>query len=350
MIAISLFNGYGGLAVAMREAGVNLNKLYASEIDPYANTAATLLHPDTIQLGDILKWREWDIDWSNLNLVTAGSPCQGFSPAGKQGGTKCTLDGVEYIVADRETYIEMKEKGAIFESASYLFWEFVLFLDYARLRNPSIQFMLENVKMTPNNSNMITKAIGVEPVLINAELNTPQNRERMYWCSWKLHQPVQQHIVISDIVEEGEFKLRPCVLREKIGQGVCHHIADATDVGNNKSLKRVYAMSGKMPTLTTMQGGSREPKWIVSYNPPRYRLATLREMMRGQGMPEWVNDLLLASELSPTQLKKMLGNGWPLPVIVHNLQCYLGVQNEYSNQDIFYSDSNRTLTECNSTC
>jgi len=319
MSDLSLFNGYGGFAISAVMAGIKLGTVYSSEIDPYAIKAAQLLHPKTIQLGDILNWRNWNINWKELKRITAGSPCQGFSKAGEKGGTKAILNGEEIIVSDRETYIDMKGKGAEFLSQSYLFWEFVLLLDHAREQNPDVLFMLENVQMVPANAEMISKALGVSPVNINAELVTAQNRERMFWCNFPIEQPKQNHIVISDIVVKGDYELRPCVLREKMGAGVCHHIGNATDLGNNKSMNRVYAVSGKAPTLTTMGGGHREPKIIHSYNPPLYRKAVMREMMRIQGLPERVIDVLINSGISPTQLKKMIGNGWPLPVIAHIL-------------------------------
>ncbi len=57
-----------------------------SEVDKYATQASEELYPDTVQLGDVTKWREWDIDWSSIDLVTGGFPCQAWSMAGKQLG------------------------------------------------------------------------------------------------------------------------------------------------------------------------------------------------------------------------------------------------------------------------
>lgn len=321
LIGLSAFNGYGGLSVSATMAGIKFDALYSSEIDKHANQAAQLIDSSTIQLGSILDWRAWDIDWPELGFLSAGSPCQGFSPAGLKGGTKAIVGGIEVVISTREEYISAKNKEAEFLSESYLFWEFVLMLDHALQQNPNLKFMLENVKMTPNNKNMITEALGVEPVLINAELLLPQNRERLFWCNFDIAPIERKHVNIIDIIEDGDYKLRPCSLREKIGTGVCHHIADAIDIGNNKSMNRVYATSGKAPTLTTMQGGLREPKFIASYNPPLYRLAVMIEMMRIQGVPAKVSDLLLSSGIANTNLKKLIGNGWPLDVIAHILKC-----------------------------
>lgn len=322
LTALSAFNGYGGLSVAAAMAGIEFDTLYSSEIDKHANQAAQMINSKTIQLGSILDWRTWDIDWANLDLLTAGSPCQGFSPAGLKGGTKAIVDGIEIIISTREEYINAKNKNAEFLSQSYLFWEFVLMLDYALQQNPNLKFMLENVKMSVNNKDMITKALGVEPVLINAELLLPQNRERFFWYNFDISPIERKHVNIIDIMEDGEFKLRPCTLREKMGAGVCHHIANADDVTGSESVRRVYSACGKSPTLNTMQGGSREPKFLVTYSPAQYRAATMREIMRIQGVPEHLIDLLLSSGIANTNLKKLIGNGWPLDVIAHILKCF----------------------------
>jgi len=80
---LSLFDGMGCGAIALTELKLHF-KYYASEIDKHACKQTALNFPDTIQLGDVIKWHEWDIDWKSINLVLAGSPCQGFSFAGKQ--------------------------------------------------------------------------------------------------------------------------------------------------------------------------------------------------------------------------------------------------------------------------
>ena len=85
---LSLFNGMSFGKMALEALDVEVDKYYSSEIDKYANQAAQALFPDTIQLGDVTKWRDWDIDWAGINLVTGGFPCQAWSMAGKQLGDK----------------------------------------------------------------------------------------------------------------------------------------------------------------------------------------------------------------------------------------------------------------------
>ena len=105
------------------------------------------------------------------------------------------------------------------------------------------------------------------------------------------------------------------------GAPLCHHVATATDIKANEANKRIYADTGKSPTVTTMGGGHREPKVLVVDK--KYRKLTPRECMRLQGFTEEIIDKLLNAGISNSQLYKMCGNSFTLPVIIHNLQCLL---------------------------
>ena len=201
MNVLSLFDGKSSGYTAMELAGLPVTNYYSSEIDKYAIQVSNSIHPNQTRLGSITEWKGWGIDWSSIDLLIAGSPCQGFSAAGKKGGTKCIFDGEEIIVSDRETYLDMKTKGAEFLSQSHLFWEFILILDHIKSLNPDLKFMLENVKMSKSNMDLITNAIGVEPVFINSALLTAQNRQRYYWCNWSVPQPEDKGILLKDIIE-----------------------------------------------------------------------------------------------------------------------------------------------------
>ena len=82
MIILSLFDGISCGQIALNRIGIKYVKYYASEIDRYAIEIAQKNYPNTIQLGDITKWRNWNIE--KPDLIIAGSPCQGFSFAGKR--------------------------------------------------------------------------------------------------------------------------------------------------------------------------------------------------------------------------------------------------------------------------
>jgi len=203
LTVLSLFDGMSCGRITLDKTGITPKAYYASELDKFAIKETQANWPNTIQLGDVTKWREWDIDWSSIDLLIGGSPCQGFSFAGLQAGTKANLNGVDFIIETREQYLQAKSDGATFYSQSHLFWEYVLCLDYVKEKNPNIKFMLENVKMKKCFMDMITDAMGVEPVFINSALVSAQNRQRYYWCNWEVTQPEDRKLVLSDIIESG---------------------------------------------------------------------------------------------------------------------------------------------------
>ena len=121
MIILSLFDGMQCGRIALERAGIKVDKYYASELDKYAVKVAQANYPDSIQLGDVTKWREWDIEWGEIDLLIGGSPCQGFSFAGKQ--------------------------LAFDDPRSALFFEYLNILNHIKSLNPNVKFLLENVKM-----------------------------------------------------------------------------------------------------------------------------------------------------------------------------------------------------------
>lgn len=72
---LSLFDGMSCGRVALDRAGINVNNYYASEIDKYASAVSRARYPDIKPLGDVTKWKDWNIDWSSIDLLIGGSPC-----------------------------------------------------------------------------------------------------------------------------------------------------------------------------------------------------------------------------------------------------------------------------------
>ena len=189
MKVLSLFDGMSCGQIALKQLGVIPDVYYASEIDKYAISQTQLNFPDTVQLGDVTKWREWNIDWKSLDLILAGSPCQGFSFAGKQ--------------------------LAFDDPRSKLFFVFIDILNHVRSFNPNVLFLLENVNMKKSHMRVISECCGVFPVNINSNLMSAQNRNRWYWTNIRtkqiglfgeLHsdipQPEDKGILLRDILEE----------------------------------------------------------------------------------------------------------------------------------------------------
>ena len=173
---LSLFDGICSGRVALQRAGIPVNKYYASEIDKYAIMITQNNFPDTIQLGDVTKWEDWDIDWSSIDLLIGGNPCVSWSVAGKQLGTE--------------------------DPRGQLLFDYVNILHHIQKHNPNVKFLVENVKMKQEFQDIFSDMLGVQPVEINSALLSAQNRKRLYWTNWEFGQPEDKHIMLKDIVHE----------------------------------------------------------------------------------------------------------------------------------------------------
>jgi len=168
---ISLFDGISCGRVALERAGIQIDKYYASEIDKYAIRIAQKNYPGTMQIGDVTQVK--GSKYKGIDLLIGGSPCQGFSFAGKQ---------LNFM-----------------DPRSRLFFEFVRILGEATPKH----FLLENVKMKQEYQDIITRYLGVKPVEINSSLVSAQNRKRLYWTNIPgITQPDDKGIFLKDIIHE----------------------------------------------------------------------------------------------------------------------------------------------------
>lgn len=176
---LALFDGMSCGKLAFERAGIPVTQYLASEIDKYAIQIAHKNHPGIIQLGDVKAARraaEAGV-FGEVDYLIGGSPCQGFSFAGKQ--------------------------LAFDDPRSALFFEYVKTLEALRRDNPDIKFLLENVRMKKDYLDIISETLGVEPICINSALVSAQNRVRYYWCNWHVEQPEDRGIYLRDIIESG---------------------------------------------------------------------------------------------------------------------------------------------------
>ena len=302
--------------------------------------------PSTIQMGDITKLEDARLEiirkHIGIDLVMGGSPCQGFSFAGKNLNFE--------------------------DPRSKLFFDFVRVL---KILKPKY-FLLENVRMKKESQDVISEYLGVEPVAINSNLVSAQNRHRLYWTNIPFDMPKDKGIILADILEDGvtdrekshcldanyfkggnlksyfekhrrqlvfnnkggairgrydkdgkikqQLELRPddktnsltTVQKDNVVVSGCIQVGEA-DLKGHDIIKRVYSPKGKAPTLTTMGGGHREPKVIV--DELTWRKLTPLECERLQTVPDGYTE-----EVSNTQRYKMLGNGWTVDVVAHILK------------------------------
>ena len=310
MNVLSLFDGMSCGRIALDRAGIKVDNYYASEIDKYAIEISKKNYPDIIQLGDINKISlETLFRLPKIDLLIGGSPCQGFSFAGKQ----LNFD----------------------DPRSKLFFEFERIMDFLRPK----YFLLENVVMSKQSQDVITSYLGVKPVKINSSLVSAQNRNRLYWTNIPFDLPEDKGIVLKDILEpitnEAPVPINERNKRHyrKIDQkGLCCTASMYKGAGNNGMtivdrciqvgeanlnghdiLKRVYSDQGKGPTVNSCSGGNREPK--VATSNTEWRKLTPLECERLQTIPD-----NYTSGVSNTQRYKMIGNGWTVDVIAQILR------------------------------
>lgn len=339
MNVLSLFDGMSCGQIALMELGIPINKYYASEIDKFAIEQTKLNFPDTIQLGDVTKWKEWDIDWGSIDLVIGGSPCQGFSMAGKQ--------------------------LAFDDPRSVLFFEFVDIVNHVKKHNPNMKFLLENVQMAKRHLKVINDYMGVHPVEINSSLVSAQNRVRLYWSNIRVKeaglfgekhtdipQPKDRGIYLKDILEENvddrfylsDKRVKTIYQRgtlncfsstdNKIGCLIASYSKIPSDgnyivthstqprQGKEQGGKGVYDLIYQLPRGYNKGGAFKDKTPTLSSNSWENNNVLLRqnivrrltptECARLQTIPDWYK-----WECSNTQQYKMLGNGWTVEVIKH---------------------------------
>ena len=320
---------------AFDRAGIKVDTCYYSEIDKYANRVTEKHYPNDIALGDVTKWKEWNIDWSSIDFVSAGFPCQAWSVAGKQLGDK-------------------DERGM-------LFWTTLEIITHVLKHNPKAKFLMENVKMKKDFEQYIThhteQALGkVEKTLINSALVSAQNRQRYYWTNFEVTQPDDKGILLKDVLDtnangfisldESNYTERCkkqikknsktkdqkavalCTNSNLTGSGVNvlavhggairgRYIVDGKRQDHKMKAAGLTEQrlevrnDGKTNTLTTVQKDN-----VVVYDDIHYRKLTPIECERLQTLPDNWTDCI-----SNTQRYKSIGNGWTIDVIAHILKC-----------------------------
>ena len=305
MNVLSLFDGMscGRLALDRAGLGHKVAQYFASEIDVHAITVAKKNYPDTIHIGSVTEIRGSDLP--EISLLIGGSPCQGFSFAGRQ-----------------LNFEDPRSK---------------LFFEYVRLKEETKPkyFLLENVQMRQEYQDIISSYLGVKPVMINSSLVSAQERKRLYWTNIPFDPKIEdRRLVIEDILEDPEMipvirdvrahpdgliyrPLKAQCLDANYFKGVDAHGARTgciqvgiADLNGHDFLKRVYGVNGKAPTLTAICGGNQERK--IAIDPTHWRKLTPVECERLQTVPD-----NYTNHVSNSQRYKMLGNGWTIDVVAH---------------------------------
>lgn len=347
MNVLSLFDGMSCGQQAFERAGIKVDNYFASEIDKYAIQVTMANYPNTKQLGSVVNVDGYSLP--KIDILIGGSPCQSFSFAGKRKGMS-TKDEQEILTL--EHYLQLKKEGFEFEGQSYLFWEYMRLLNEVKPK----YFLLENVMMGEKWEKVLSKAIGVKPIMINSSLVSAQNRQRLYWTNIGLEpqglfgdldsiieQPKDKGILLKDILEknvndkyylslnlikwlEKHSSKRGNEFKKKTGDDKSCCLTSSALVKNNLSTDYIIAMRGrpnqigeniqqfesrndnKTNCLTSVQKDN-----LVTSNTNIRRLTPI-ECERLQTVKD-----NYTNHVSDSQRYKMLGNGWTVDVIVHIL-------------------------------
>lgn len=345
MNVLSLFDGISCGQVALDRAGIKVDNYFASEVDKHAIKVTMKNYPNTIQLGDVRNVKGSDLP--KIDLFMSGSPCQGFSFAGKQ-----------------LNFDDPRSK---------------LFFEYVRIGHEVVPdyWLLENVRMKKESQDVITGLLGYDPIMINSSLVSAQNRVRLYWTNIPdVGQPEDKGLLLKDIIEEnfngiytiprgfnkggcnGNTKKSPtlgasswehnnfvefvdrdksyCIdanywkggnyksyfekgKRQLVFKEGCNQAGEAYDINGHDFLKRIYGTDGKCPTLTAVCEGNQERK--IATDNLSYRRLTCLECERLQTLPDGYTE-----GISNSQRYKAIGNGWTIDVIVHILKNYKSLE------------------------
>ena len=309
MNVLSLFDGISCGQIALERAGIKVDNYYASEICDYSIRITKKNYPNTIHIGDVRNVNADDI--RNIDIIIGGSPCQSFSFAGKRDGM-VTVEKID--ITTLEQYLDLKQSGFKFEGESYLFWEYVRLLKEIKPK----YFLLENVKMSKKWKDVISRALGVEPILINSELVSAQSRERLYWTNIpNISQPNDKHIYIDNILQmDIKHEYLPKTRldytnydKSKVDKSVFKNTP--TQIGNSRKFGNAVRSNGKAFTLRKIN-----PNGIIDEN-YNIRLFTPIEVERLQTLPD---DYTLIDGIKKKERYEACGNGWTVDVIAHILK------------------------------
>jgi len=362
MKILSLFDGISCARVALERAGIPVEAYYASEIDRFALSISAKNYPDIQNLGSVVGL---NVLPTNIDLLIGGSPCQDLSIAKKN---RKGLDG----------------------ERSGLFWEYVRILKEVEPR----YFILENVNSMPKEAKaIITEALGVEPIMINAALVSAQNRKRLFWTNIpNVTQPEDRGILLKDILEEsvsdefyikgnyktwldgeggqkriekGFIKISPEKAKPLLARDYANwsgNMIRMGQIGKGGQGDRIYSPEGKSVGLSALGGGRGAKTGLYMVQTPRgynkggikalegktptlsssswehnnhlvedtqIRKLTPIECERLMGLDDGYT-----SGISNSQRYKMLGNSFHIDVIAHIMSFIKGIDNKLEKNTI----------------
>lgn len=253
-VVLSLFDGISCGQEALKRVGIKPKVYLSSEIEKFPICITKKNFPETIQLGDVQQVFAKNLP--KIDLLLAGSPCQGFSFAGSQ--------------------------LAFDHPQSKLFFEFTRILEECRIYNPNVKFLLENVPMKKEFLSIITEHVGVEPVMINSALVSAQNRKRWYWTNIPgVDEPSDQQINLIDVLEQDVKDQVSDKMQDTINKNLGEKL-NKEHLVIGSSQKNAYIGTDKSSTLTKAmgEGGGHVP--MVKIQQPKDKGIVLQDVLEDE--------------------------------------------------------------------
>ena len=296
MKVLSLFDDISCGRLALERSGITVDRYVAYEIEPNAIKVSKANWDDIEHYGDVTV-----ADFSQykgFDVIIGGFPCQDLS-------------------------INKKDREGLEGKRSGLFWHLVRAIKEV---NPKYFLVENNYKMPKKDQDIITKTLGVEPILIYSGKVSAQSRYRLYWTNIpNVQQPEDLHIYLKDIVEHSATKEKDLVDITKFNDKIynnCDRPARIGTIGKGGQGERVYSIEGKSVTLKA-NGGGRGAKSGLYLIDGKVRKPTPIECERLQTLPD-----NYTACLSDNERRKVIGNGWTVDVIAHIFSYF---PDEYKN-------------------
>lgn len=304
MKVLSLFDGISCGMLALKRAGVSVEKYDAFEIDKYAiqiskKNFPEIVHHGNVFYGDFTQFKGYD-------LLIGGSPCTYWSIAKKNR--------------------EINPNGEGFR----LFKEYVRALKESKCR----YFLYENNNSIHKNiKDEISKYLGIQPIMINSSLVSAQQRKRCYWTNIpNVTQPENKGILLNDILDNavGWQDKSYCMTASYSGAIFSNTLERKQrtmaavpirigQYGKGGQGQRIYSVRGKSVTLSANGGGQGAKTGLYKIDLPDgdyvIRKLTPIEAERLQTLPDDYT-----AGISNTQRYKCIGNAWTADVIAHILR------------------------------
>lgn len=324
MKILSLFDGISCARVALERSKHIVERYFASEVDKYAIQISSKNFPDVIQIGDVkmVAHKDAPIHYKldDIDLLIGGSPCQDLSIAKKD---RKGLDG----------------------ERSGLFWEYVRILREVKPK----YFILENVASMPKEAKeIITRELGVEPIMINASLVSAQNRKRLFWTNIpNVTQPEDRGILLKDIIEDGvcDRDKSYCIDANyykggKIGgthqSSTRNYTIRIGKINKGGQGDRIYSIEGKSVNLSANGGGRGAKTGLYAVEdksycvPSTYYKENVKSLIQRKKKGLMVNENTTIRKLTPIECERLQGLPDNYTEGVSNTQRYKALGNAFN--------------------